>query len=467
MTHQATASEAVPSSGLLGRRLDRIARPTRRQRRWIVVLSALMAFDMADLTSFAVAAPAVRADWRLGIDDIATVTSAAFLGMFIGSLLGGWLSDRFGRRRTIVWATLGYSAASLASAFSQSLWDLAILRVLTGLGLMAATTAMLTYVSEMFPREHRGRVQSLIVAIGLLGIPAMSWSARWLVPLGESAWRWVFVLGAAGAVVALVANWVLPESVRWLDVQGRSTEALATVELLEDEASQLRDEPANVTAPVVEDAGGFAALVGERRLRRRTIVLSVSLMLATLTYYGFNAWVPTLLVDHGMTASQSLTYVSILALAACPGALLAIAFVDRWERRYVICGVYITVGALILAFGLAPTTPVLLASGLLMMLFVQIGTASFYTYMPEVFPTAMRSSGVGVANGSGRIATFAGTFLVAAILTNLGYLAVFVFLCVCSVSVGLLMGCFGERTNRRSLEEISAKPTGVAPEAAK
>lgn len=428
----------------------------------------MLGFDMADINSFAVAAPAIRKDWGLSIDDIAIITSASFFGMFAGSLIGGRLADRFGRKRIVVWSTLTYSVASLATAFSVSLIDLTILRVLTGLGLMGATTALLTYVSEMFPHHLRGRVQAFITAISLLGIPGMAFFARWVVPMGESTWRWIFILGAGGIIAAAVFQLVVPESVRWLAAKGNHAKAAAIVERMESKTldCDLRPAaPAPVTAVAPPEPGaetsrtgsGISRLLRDPSLRTRTIVLSIGLMFSTLTYYGFNAWVPTLLVERGMSAAESLTYVSILSLAACPGALVAMLFIDRWQRRSVILGVYVSVGALMLIFGFSSTPWVLMTSGILMMLIIQVGTASFYAYMPEVFPTGVRSSGVGVANSSGRIATFAGTFLIASIFNNLGYSAVFIFLCACSVTVGLLLGLRGEKTSNRSLEEISGR----------
>lgn len=449
---------AVPLSGegaRLSDRLNRIPVMTRTHRTWAAVLGGLLLVDMADLNTFAFAAPAIRADWGLDVADVGTITAASFLGMFVGSIMGGRIADRIGRKRVIAGATAFFSVFSLLSAFAVGIVDLAVYRVLTGFGLQALTVVVLTYVSEMFPRLHRGRSQTWIVAFSLLGIPAMAWFARWVVPTGPSAWRWIFVLGSVGVLLLIVVGRALPESVRWLEANGRRAEGLAVVERIEREARAATgaELPAIVPEPAVE-TGKAADLVRGGYLKR-TIVLSLTMMLALSGFYGFNSWIPTLLHEHGFSTAQALTYSSILSLAAFPGALLALLFIDKVERRTAVLVIYAVVAALLLVFGFTGSNGILLASGLLITMLLQTVTACMYTYLPEIFPTNLRALGAGIGNGTGRLATFGTTFLVAALLTWLGFTAVFLYLSAVILLAGLTIGIFGERTRGRSLEEIT------------
>lgn len=287
-------------------RLDRVPVVTRSHKLWGALLAGLLLVDMADLNAFAFAAPAIRANWGLSVADVGTVTAASFLGMFVGSIVGGRIADRIGRKRVIIYATVFFSVFSMLSAFAVGAVDLAIYRVLTGFGLQAMTVVVLVYVAEMFPRQHRGRSQTWILALSLLGIPAMAWFARWVVPVSPSAWRWVFVLGAVGVVLLLFVMRFLPESVRWLEANGRRGEGLAVVERIEREAREATGAalPKVVPEPVVE-AGRPRGLVRGGYLKR-TVVLGVTMMLALSGFYGFNAWIPTLLDEHGLTPAQSL-----------------------------------------------------------------------------------------------------------------------------------------------------------------
>lgn len=453
-----------PAAPGLSDRLNRVPVVTRTQRRLAVVLAGLLLVDHADLNAFAFAAPAIRAEWGLSVGQIGTITAASFLGMFVGSLVGGRLADRFGRVRLIVAATLFYSTFSLLSAFAVGVADLAAYRVLTGLGLQATTVVVLTYVAEMFPRLHRGRAQTWILAVSLLGIPAMAWFARWVVPQAPSAWRWIFVLGAVGLVVAPLAARFLPESARWNEARGRAELSTAFVERVEAEARSVAGalpEPV-AAAPVV---AGRPAELASRAYRKRVVVLAVVMAFALSGYYGFNSWLPILLNDHGMTPEQSLTYTSILSVAAFPGALLALLFIDRVERRTAVMAIYAVVAALLLVFGFTDSDALLLASGLAISLLLQTAASCVYTYLPEIFPTHLRALGAGLGNGVGRLSTFASTFLVAAILGALGYTAVFLYLAGALLAAGLVIGLFGERTRGRTLEEISG-PAGAPAVAA-
>src|SRR6266568_7407244 len=109
------ATPVAPPSPSAGARLDRISVITRSHRTWVALLGIFFTFDLVDLNTFAYVAPALRSEWGLSITTVGAVTSASFLGMFAGGLLGGRLADRYGRRPTILVAATFYSACSLLS----------------------------------------------------------------------------------------------------------------------------------------------------------------------------------------------------------------------------------------------------------------------------------------------------------------------------------------------------------------
>ncbi|MGW0177183.1 MFS transporter [Rhodococcus sp. NPDC003322] len=445
----------------LNDRLNRIPVITRSHKRWLAVLAALLVVDMADLNTFAYAAPGIRADWDLSVGDVGTITAASFLGMFAGSIVGGRLADRYGRKRIVIAGIVFFSAFSLLSAFAVGVTDLALYRVLTGFGLQATTVVILTYVSEMFPRLHRGRAQTWIVAFSLVGIPLMAWFARTVVPTAPSAWRWVFVLGGVGVILIPVALRWLPESVRWLQENGHEDRAEAIVAQIEAEAREAtRGElPPLEPQPVV--AQGHPSDLVRGGYLKRTVVVSLGMALALSGFYGFNSWVPTLLTESGFSAQQSLAYTSWMSLAAVPGALLALLFIDRVERRAAILVIYSVVPVLMLIFGFTDNVLVLVASGTLITMLLQMSTPCWYTYMPEIFPTSLRALGTGVANGTGRLAVFGTSFLVAALLGALGFTAVLIYMAATVLAAGVVIRVFGERTRGRSLEDITRIDDGA------
>lgn len=441
---------------LIGARLNRVPSMTRTHKRWLAVLAALLVVDMADLNTFAYAATGIRKDWGLSVGDIGTITAASFLGMFVGSVIGGRIADRIGRKRAIMGATAIFSLFSLLSAFSFGVVDLAIYRVLTGVGLAALTVMVLTYVSEMFPQSYRGRAQTWIVVISLIGIPIMAWASRSIVPLGPGMWRWIFVLGSAGIPLIIVVARFLPESARWLAENGDAATAEAIVSTLENEARQKSgaELPEPVAQPIV--VTGHIGDLFRGAYRRRTIVLAVAMAFALSGFYGYNSWVPTLLTEHGFTTKESLTYTSVMSLATVPGAMLTVLFIDRIERRTAVFLVYSSVAVLMLVFGFTGSNLVLVASGTLVTMLLQSATPIMYTYLPEIFPTGLRALGAGLCNGIGRLAVFGTSFLVAAILSALGFTAVFLYLAGAVFLAGLMMQFFGERTLGRTLSDINS-----------
>lgn len=445
-------------------RLDRIPLATRSHRVWAALLCAVFLFELADLNTFAYVAPALREHWRVDVGGIGLVTSAAFVGMFVGALVGGRITDRFGRKRILIGSSVAYSLFSLASAFAPDLATLGVLRVLTGVGLEAMTVVGLIYVAEMFPAGRRGRYQSLILAVGLIGIPVMSWFARLVVPLGENGWRWVFVLGAVGVVAAVGMVRLLPESVRWLEAHGRSDEAERIVDGLEREArAAVGDLPEVQPLPQAPEPARLRELF-TGRLRSRTLLLAMVWIFGILGFYGFNAWVPTLLAAKGYDIVESLTYTAVLSIGAVPGALLAWPIIDRWERKYAILVIEAVVALFVIVYGFVSSLPVVLVSGFLVTLLLQMQTAFLYTYTPEVFPTRLRGVGTGFTNGIGRLAGVGGGVLVAAIYQSWGYTSVFVYVAVCMLLVGGLIALFGVRTTGVRLEAISRTAGGDVAE---
>ena len=234
-------------------RLDRL--PVSSFHRDIVwLLAYIFFFELGDLNSFAFAAPGVRQAWHLGIDTIGFITSASFVGMFIGSTAGGWFSDRVGRKRALILTTFWYSGFSLLNAFAWNVPSLFATRLLTGVGLSSMTVVAMTYISEMFPARIRGSYQAWILTIGLCGIPVTAYVARFIIPLATWGWRAVFVWGALAILFPFFSG-RLEESPRWLENTGRVADADATMERIEARVRRETGDLASAGRRTPNDAG--------------------------------------------------------------------------------------------------------------------------------------------------------------------------------------------------------------------
>lgn len=420
-------------------------------RRILWTLGFLFFFELGDINTFSYAAPAVLKYWNLSIATISLVTSATFIGMFVGATGGGWFSDRVGRKRALIATVVWYSGFSLLNALVWGPTGLFMTRLLTGVGLSAMTVVGITYISELLPAAHRGRYQALIMTIGLTGIPVTAYVARFCVPLAPWGWRLVFVWGSLGLVFAALAT-KLEESPRWYEDRGRDREADEVLTRIEQAS---RTEHGELPPPTAMEVAGRRA-VAYRELFSgaqlpRTVVLIVTWICQTLGFYGFMAWVPTLLVAHGFSLVHSLAWSSAMSLGAVPGALIAAVISDRWQRRYSITVVALIVATCGLIYGLSFETRAIIVFGFLVAMFLQTFAPLLYAYTAECYPTGIRNSGAGLAYGIGRLANAFGPLIVAYLFLHFGYTSVFVYIAVTWLLVAATIGLFGPSTKGQVL----------------
>ncbi len=434
-------------------RLDRLP-VSAFHRRTAALLAYVFFFELGDLNSFAYAAPGLRQQWHLSIATIATITSASFVGMFVGAMTAGAISDHIGRKRALIATTLWYSSASLLNAFAWSVPTLFAARLLTGVGLSGMTVVAMTYIGEMFPSRVRGAFQARILMIGLIGIPATAYVARFLIPYADWGWRAVFVWGSFALFFPLFTR-RLEESPRWLERRGHLRDA-------EDVLSRIESAVAEDTGPLppvaasamaqgsAADDRGLTALVRSGSGGRAALLISVWFC-QTLGFYGFNAWVPTLLAEHGFSIVRTLEQSSAISIGAVPGAWIASKISDRWERKSLIALVALVVGAFGMIYGLSFNTWIIVIFGFLVAMSQQVFAPLLYAYTAESFPTEARNTGAGLSYGIGRLGNAVGPLIVAYLFTTYGYTSVFAYIALCWLAVATLITMFGPRTRNSVL----------------
>ena len=437
----------------LAARLDRLP-PGRFHRRVLVALAFAFFFELGDLNTFAYVAPQLRETMGLSVHAVALITSAGFLGMFVGAAGGGRFADALGRRRTLLFSVSWFSVFSLANAAAWDEWSVLVARLLTGAGLGAMTVIGITYLAETMPADRRGRMQSAVLATGLVGIPVMAFLARGVVPIGEQSWRFVFAFGALG-LLALTFIGRLPESPRWLLDHGRGAEADEVLARLEQEAEgeygPIAPPRPPETAP--EHSHAISDLFRGVLLRRTLMLIGVWIF-QTLGFYGFVAWVPTLLADHGFSLQESLGFAALTTIGAVPGALFAWPISDRFHRKMPIIAVALVTALCGLAYGSTFQAVAIVVFGFLVSFFIQCFAALLYTYTPELYPTHLRNSGSGLCYGVGRLANVVGPLIVSALYGGLGYVSVFVYIAACWVLVAVLVAALGPASGQVRLEEL-------------
>lgn len=453
-----TTTSTERDARVLDARIDRIP-TTSRHVVWIAILGAAYFIEIFDNVSFSLLAPAVRAEFGLEIAQVGLIISAVFVGALIGAVLGGRLSDKVGRRPVLIVSCLVFSLGSLLSAIAPTWELLALSRVVTGLGMQAAVGVLMVVVSEIFPRLSRGRFFSVLTLIGFVASPVTASIALTIVPLAPSAWRGVFVIGGSGVVIAALIAWLLPETVRWQASHGRLDAAERTVADLEAHARRRGAVlPAPVEVPPETAAAESASIRDLFRgdAAKRLIVTCATFFSYLFCLYGFYSWVSIILVDRGLSQQAALQFVTIMSFAQILGPVILYPLADRIERKSVILAGSMVAAVALVTFALVEDPILSLVAASLAHLASTSMTTPFYTYIPEVFPTALRGFGVGLVNGVGRVAGVLSGVVVAAVYGEWGAQVVYFLLAVVFALTGITLFLFGVRTTNRSLEAISA-----------
>jgi putative MFS transporter len=450
----------------IGARMDRLP-ATRTIWKLVALLSLGGFFEFYDLFFTGYIAPGLVRSGILtsttrglfGTTGIASFVAAMFSGLFLGTALFGFVADRFGRRTIFTYSLLWYTTASVVMAFQNDVFGLNLWRFLSGIGVGVELVTIDTYLSELVPKELRGRAFAFNQTIQFLSMPVVALLAWLLVersPLGLDGWRWVVLVGAAGAVLVWWIRRQVPESPRWLAQHGRMEEAERVLAELETRVAMeagFRLPSAGPGEPP-SPRGSFMEL-WSGAYRGRTVMLVVFNIFQTVGFYGFLNWVPTLLIKRGIPVISSLEYTFLIAIAAPFGPLLAYSLADRLERKWQIVLASSGVAVFGVLFGQMTAAPVLIALGMLVTMSNNILSYSLHAYQAELYPTRIRALAVGFVYSWSRLSVVFSAFAIAFILDRFGVPGVFTFIAGSMAIVVLAIGCFGPRTNKLALEAIS------------
>ncbi|MGC1576935.1 MAG: MFS transporter, partial [Beijerinckiaceae bacterium] len=204
-----------------------------------------------------------------------------------------------------------------------------------------------------------------------------------------------------------------------------------------------------------EPMGRFAEIF-EPPYRTRTIMLMVFQFFQTFGFYGFAAWVPTLIAQQtGINLGSSLQYAFIIAIANPFGPLLAMSFADRFERKWQLVGAAVCIGVFGVAFSYQSQMEPLILFGVLITLSNNVLSYSFHSYQTELFPTRVRARAVGFTYSFSRISAVFASFIIGYILNVGGTQGVFGLIAFAMAMVVISIGAFGPRTRELELEQIS------------
>ncbi|HWO02243.1 MAG TPA: MFS transporter [Blastocatellia bacterium] len=375
---------------------------------WLVLFVAWLGwvFDSMDGTLFSlVQKPSMTelmgpgaAEAAIGFNS-SIVFSVMLLGWAAGGICFGVIADYIGRTKALAATILIYSLFTGLSAAAQSWQQLAAFRFVTGLGLGGEWAAGAALVAEVWPDRLRAKAGGMLQSAAAFGYFFAALITR---AVDVASWRYVYLVGAAPAIFVLFIRLLVKEPDRWVEVQDRR-----------------RLAKAEGTKKAESDAFTLKQLFGPK-LRRDTLVASSLAFTVLLALWGATMWIPAVIREAGAREGLSLAdqnrYATYAVMLLNGGSLLGYLgfgpLADRFGRRAAF--LFFLIGGVILF----PVT--FLMTGSVMQMFILLPlvgiftlgiTSGFPIYLPELFPTRVRTSGVGLCYNLGRVVTAGGVLI--------------------------------------------------------
>lgn len=377
-------------------------------------------FDAMDVGMLSFVIVALQKDWGLSTQEMGWIGSINSIGMAVGALVFGVLSDKIGRKSVFIITLLLFSIGSGLTALTTTLTMFLVLRFLIGMGLGGELPVASTLVSESVEAHERGKIVVLLESF---------WAGGWLIAalisyfvIPKYGWEVAMVLSAVPALYALYLRWNLPDSPRFQKVEKRPS--------------------------VIENIKS----VWSGKYRKATIMLWILWFCVVFSYYGMFLWLPSVMVLKGFSLIKSFHYVLIMTLAQLPGYFTAAWFIERLGRKFVLVTYLIGTACSAYVFGIADSLTALIVAGMLLSFFNLGAWGALYAYTPEQYPTVIRGTGAGMAAAFGRIGGILGPLLVGYLVASQASLSlIFTVFCVSILIGALAVIILGKETKQQEL----------------
>ncbi|KHA73531.1 4-hydroxybenzoate transporter [Pseudomonas chlororaphis] len=389
----------------------------------------IVLFDGFDVAVMGFIAPSLIQEWGLSKAAFGPVMSAGMVGLAIGALTAGPYADRIGRKKVLLTAVTGFSVLSLACAFARNPYELAALRLLTGVALGAALPNTTTLLSEYLPERNRSLFITIMFTGFNMGSGLGGFLAAWLIP--HHGWQSVLLAGGILPMLLLPLMWLLlPESARFLAARNAPASQIAKV--LNKLGGTFSAATKFVIAePQVQQKAPLRLLFTES-YRFGTLALWATYFMGLLVIYLTMGWMPTLLREGGLSIERAATITGLFQIGGTVGAIAVGWAMDRRNPNAVIATSYALGGAFILLLGAFSLESSLLAFGVVAAGFCMSGAQTgLNAFAPGYYPTDCRATGVSWMLGIGRFGAIFGSLIGGAVLSlGLGLPLLFALLSV-------------------------------------
>jgi putative MFS transporter len=444
------------------------ARLNRQHVALLVVLAIAVTIDVMKPTTLSFVAPGMAREYGLtspthphGTVSVAWLPLVGISGTVIGSLIWGSLSDRIGRRAAILFAGMLFVTTSICGAMPGYSWNL-LMCLMMGIGAGGMLPIAFALMAETIPARHRGWLMVLIGGDIAGAYVITSWLAGALTP--TYSWRIMWLIGLPTGLLFIALNHWIPESPRYLLARGRDVEAEAVMArygariepTAEQEPDPVEDRPAAAARP---GPRGYLRLVMSPFTAPTAALTILGLGLGLITY-GFQQWVPTNLQHLGYSEVRSDYTIRNAALLGLPVTVLLAWMYGVWgSRRTIVSASVVTALAL---FGFVVAGNSLAHERLLLSLLLVVPLSAVSSivavvagYAAEVYPTAIRSRGAGLAAGMTKAG---GVLILGVVVASKTVPSIAATAIIGAVPLCIAAVCFlwiGPETKRKRLEDIT------------
>ena len=382
---------------------------------WGVLIWCLLIiiFDGYDLVIYGVALPLLMQEWLSAVQ-AGMLASTALFGMMFGAMSFGTLSDKLGRKKTIMICVAIFSGFTFIGAFATSPVEFGILRFLAGLGIGGVMPNVVALMTEYAPKRIRSTLVALMFSGYAIGGMTSALLGAWLVP--QFGWKIMFLLAGTPLLFLPILWKYLPESLMYLTNKQQTAQAQSIIQKISPTQIIGSDTQFVLNEVQKGDEAPLKALFQQGRTFS-TFMFWLAFFMCLLMVYALGSWLPKLMIQAGYSLGASMIFLFALNIGGMIGAVGGGYLADRFHIKKVLTIMFLCGAASLILLGYNSPQFVLYS------LIAVAGAATIgsqillYTFVAQYYPSTVRSTGMGWASGIGRIGAIVGPVLTGALLT--------------------------------------------------
>lgn len=395
------------------------------------------------------------------------------LGAFFGCIIAGWLADKIGRKFVLFMSAILFTISGLGCALAANISIMVIFRLIGGLGIGMCSTLIPVYIAEIAPPKVRGKMvggYQLAVALGIFvvylinAIIANTHSEAWN---QDTGWRLMFFAAMIPGVIFFIMLFSIPESPRYLIINGREDEASNVLQKMTDIDEEEKHDQVNVIKESIESESrnkGFTQDLFKKGTRMALFIGVMCSVFQQLT--GVNAigyYAPTIFKNAGAGSNAAMIETVFIGIVKVLFVAFFMGLIDKLGRKRMLkWGSYAMAFCLFVIASIFSKNNISAAFNIFIIVLIVLHTASFemswgggtWVLISEMFPTRIRGRASSIASAALWLATYAVTQLFPVMLDKLGNIWTFVIFGLFCVIMGIFIQVFFKETAGKSLEQI-------------